>query len=347
VQANPSRIQNIAYIENMWPGLANFYFPGSATANYFVHLFDENAGSDMDALHTLDRVRGFAAPAGQCASYAGCFTFFTPQGSASPTWLNAGRSNYHAMTLTVRRPIRRGVGYDFNYTWSHSIDNGSAAESGAGQFGGVLQSVFFPQANRGSSDFDIRHNITANVVYDLPFGKGKSIGSSLPTAVDYVIGGWQVSSIMRYRSGLPFSVAGTGVWNTNYWIGGRADPLGPITNNTMGINQRSNPAVFPNTNAAANFTDQYGGRVGARNIIRGDNLINFDISLAKFFALPWGPSDNKHKIQLRGEAFNAFNHVNFGAPSLTLANPAVFGEITTLQAGTGPRVFQFALRYEF
>lgn len=347
VEANPSRISNIPYIENMWPTLANYYFPGSATANYYYHLFEENAGSDMDALHLLDRVQGYAAPAGRCASYAGCFTFFTPQGSAMPTWLNAGRSNYHAMTLTVRRPLRKGVGYDFNYTWSHSIDNGSAAESGAGQFGGTLQSVFYPNANRGSSDFDVRHNITANVVYDLPFGRGRMLGSGVPAFVDHVIGGWQVASIMRYRSGLPFSVSGTGIWNTNYWLGGRANPLGPITGNAMGINQRGNPAVFANTSASANFTDQYAGTVGARNIIRGDNLINFDLTLAKFFTLPWGPADGKHKIQFRAEAFNAFNHVNFGSPSLSLSTPATFGEITTLQTGTAPRQLQFALRYEF
>ncbi|BDC48380.1 hypothetical protein F183_A06960 [Bryobacterales bacterium F-183] len=347
VQATPGRIGTNAYIENMWPTLANFYFPGNATANYFYHLFEENAGSDMDALHLLDRVRGYAAPSGQCASYAGCFTFFAPQGSAMPTWLNAGRSNYHAMTLSLRRPIRKGVGFDFNYTWSHSIDNGSAAESGSGQFGGTLQSVFFPNANRGSSDFDVRHNITANGVYDLPFGQGKAIGGNVNGFINQFIGGWQVSSIMRYRTGLPFSVGGTGVWNTNYWLGGRADPKGPITNNIVGINQRGNPSVFPNTNATSNFTDQYAGRVGARNIIRGDDFLNFDISMAKFFTLPWGPSDNKHKIQLRGEAFNAFNHVNFGSPSLSLGNPAVFGEITTLATGAGPRQFQFALRYEF
>ncbi|MDX2180062.1 MAG: TonB-dependent receptor [Bryobacteraceae bacterium] len=345
VEANPGRISTVPYVENIWPGLRNFYFPGSATANYFYHIYAENQGSDMDGLHLLDRVRGYAAPAGQCASSFGCHTFFALQGSANPTWMNAGRSNYHAMTLSFRRALQKGFGYDFNYTWSHSIDNGSAAESGAGQFGGTLQSVFFPQANRGSSDFDIRHNINANTVIDLPFGKGKKFLSGIPAAADLLIGGWQTTAIVRYRSGLPYNIGGTGVWNTNYWLGGRAIPNGQAFDNSIGYNNRNNPSLFTTTAATSAFVDQYPGAVGSRAVVRGDNLINWDFAVAKFVPLPWGPSDNRHRMQIRAEAFNAFNNVSFTTPSLALSTAATFGEFSATSVPS--RVMQFALRYEF
>jgi hypothetical protein len=69
-------------------------------------------------------------------------------------------------------------------------------------------------------------------------------------------------------------------------------------------------------------------------------MSNFDLSLGKFFAMPF----EGHRIQVRAEAFNAFNNVNFLSPSLSLANPSTFGQFTNVMA---PRVMQFALRYEF
>ena len=73
----------------------------------------------------------------------------------------------------MRRVLSGGIAFDFNYTLSHSIDNSSGAESGAGTGGAILQDAFNTSAFRGSSDFDSRHNITADVLYELPFGKGK------------------------------------------------------------------------------------------------------------------------------------------------------------------------------
>ncbi len=340
VRATPGRMPVIPYIENMWPTLANYYFPGTASANYFYHLYSENDGSDMDALHLLDRVPGFATP-GQCVSRFGCHSFFAKQGSALPTWMNAGIANYHGMTLSVRRPLRKGFSYDFNYTWSHSIDNGSGAESGAGQFGGILQSVFFPGANRGSSDFDIRHNVNFNSVYELPFGKGRKFLSGANAVVNQAVGGWSIMTIMRYRTGLPINMGGSGVWNTNYWFSSRAIAKAPFTT-SIGFNNSGQPGLFPDKAVVSNFIDQYPGQTGTRAIVRGDNLMNWDIALGKRFFLPW----EGHSLQFRAEAFNAFNQsywLNSGI-SLAISAPATFGQFTQ---ASDPRVFQFALRYEF
>lgn len=340
VRANPGLMPSIPYVENIFPSLRNAYFPGSAAANYYYLLYNDNDGSDMDALHLLDRVPGFLTP-GQCVSVFGCHTFFARQGSALPTWMNAGLASYHGMTLSVRRPMKKGFSYDFNYTWSHSIDNGSAAESGAGQFGGILQSVFFASDNRGSSDFDIRHNMNANAVYDLPFGKGRKFLADAPAWVNQMVGGWSLMTIMRYRTGLPMVMGGSGIWNTNYWFSSRAIAKAPFRTQ-IGFNNTGQPGLFPDKAIVSNFVDQYPGRTGTRALVRGDNLMNWDIALGKRFFLPF----EGHTLQLRGEAFNAFNQhywSNSGS-SLSLSNPATFGQFTQ---ASDPRVFQFALRYEF
>src|SRR5260370_7421952 len=92
-----------------------------------------------------------------------------------PTWMNAGKAAYHGLTLSLRRGMSNGLSFDFNYTWSHSIDNGSAAESGSGQQGAAIQNIFNINEFRGSSDFYIRHNITANPLYDLPFSNATAL----------------------------------------------------------------------------------------------------------------------------------------------------------------------------
>ena len=92
-----------------------------------------------------------------------------------PMWMNAGEADFHGMTVSVRRRFSNGLQFDFNYTLAHSIDNGSAAESGAGEQGAAIQDIYNLSAFRGSSDFDIRNNFNANFMYALPFGKGKSL----------------------------------------------------------------------------------------------------------------------------------------------------------------------------
>jgi hypothetical protein len=340
VMAKPSLVPNNPFVQDLFPALTNFYFPGSASANYFYGIYGIYGGSYLDILHALDRIPGaFNTPNGTCASLHGCFTFFAPQGSSLPTWMNAGDADYHAMTVTVRRAFATGWSFDMNYTWSHSIDNASAAEGAAGQDGAVVQNVFFPSQFRGSSDFDIRQQVNANVVYELPFGKGKRFLHDAPGWANQIIGGWQVSSIMRFSSGLPTVIQGNYTWNTNYWQNSLAIPTGPFQRN-VGYDSLGNPSLFSDVSAVNSFADQYPGQTGARAVLRLAPITNFDFAVAKAFRLPW----EGHRIQFRAEAYNAFNKVNFTNPSLALYNPSTFGEF---QSSMPPREMQFALRYEF
>ena len=340
VRANPGIIAPQGWIENLAPGLAGYLFPGSATANYFGLVYDEYGGSDLDALNDLDRLRSPQFP--NCIMVTGCNTTFPLQNAGNRTWMNAGFANFHGGTLTIRRGLKNGFAFDFNYTLSHSIDNSSGAEGGAGTSGAVIQDAFDFGAFRGSSDFDIRHNISANGLYELPFGKGKAFANAMPGWADQIIGGWQVSSIMRYRTGLPTTVSSGGVYPTNYLNSAIAiaAPGATVPEGGSTYNQNNNPSVFGNTSVISSFVSQYPGRTGTRAITRLDDMINFDFAAAKYFRLPW----EGHKIQFRAEAFNAFNNVNFFDAQLRLDRASTFGEY---QRAMPSRVMQFALRYEF
>jgi hypothetical protein len=339
VMANPSLVPNNPYIQDMFAPVKNAFFPGSASANYFYGIYGVYGGSYLDMLHSVDRIPGEYTAPGTCASKYGCYTFFAPQGSSMPTWMNAGDANYDGGTFSLRRAFSSGLSLDFNYTLSHSIDNASAAEGSAGQDGAVIQNIFKPGEFRGSSDFDIRNLVNINVVYELPIGKGKPFWSGAPGWANEMFGGWQISSIMRFSSGLPSVVQGNETWDTNYWQNTLAIATAPFKTQTQ-IDSNGIPSLFSTTNAANDFADAYPGNVGTRALIRLAGMVNFDIGVAKSFPLPW----EGHRIQFRAEAYNAFNNVNFIQPSLALYNPSTFGEY---QSTMPPREMQFALRYEF
>lgn len=340
VAANPSLIPVQPWLENLAPGLKDLYFPGSATANYFDLVYNQYGASDLDALNDLDRISSPEFP--NCILITGCNTVFALQDAGLRMWSNSGNANFHGGTLVVRRALRNGLAFDFNYTLSHSIDNSSAAESGAGDGGAVLQDSFDLSAFRGSSDFDIRHNISANGLVELPFGKGRMLFANAPGWVDQFIGGWQVSTVMRYRSGLPSTITNNGVYPTNYLNSALAVPKPGVATPSGGgtYNQNGNPSVFGNTDAADAFSSQAPGRTGTRAITRLDDLLNFDLALARSFTLPF----EGHRVQFRAEAFNAFNNVNFFNPTLRLDQSSTFGEYQRAQPA---RVMQFGLRYEF
>jgi hypothetical protein len=331
----------IPFFENMFPRLANAYVPGTATQNFYHLSYAEYAGSFLDALNDTDRER---LADGTCYSRLGCNTFFALQNAGMRAWANAGSGVFHGGTLSIRRAVRNGIGFDFNYALSHSIDNASAAESGAGNGGAVLQDSFNPGAFRGSSDFDIRHNITANGVYELPFGLKKKYFSN-SRALDYLVGGWQLSGLMRYRSGLPTTLSFGDVWPTNYLNSALAILATGATmpETGAGYNAAGNPSVFRQrpTAAVESFAAQFPGRTGTRAILRLDDLVNYDVAMSKRFRMPW----EGHSIQFRAEAYNVFNNVNFSNLARRGDQPSTFGEFQGL--ASRPRELQFALRYEF
>jgi hypothetical protein len=334
VQANPSLLPVQPFFENIFPTAAGYKFNGSATANYYYTVYQTYAGSDLDALNDMDRLR---QPNGRCISVYGCNTFFANQMAGMSAWTNAGKAGYNGLNVVLRKQVSNGWGFDFNYTWSHSLDNVSGAESdGAG-----VQDAFNPDGYRGPSNFDIRHAVTANGVVELPFGHKKHYLNSMPRWADAIIGGWQIGLLGTMRTGTPSNISNAGLYPTNYLTSalGQLKEGASLPANHLYTDEKGIPSIFQSTTVVSLFEGQYPGTVGTRGIVRVPGSVNFDASLSKSFRLMEG-----HTLYLRGEAFNAFNHVNFRTPNLSLATPSTFGQLT---ATADARVMQFALRYEF
>ncbi|HEX8559246.1 MAG TPA: TonB-dependent receptor [Pyrinomonadaceae bacterium] len=254
---------------------------------------------------------------------------------------NLGSSSYNGMLLSLRRRFSQGLQFDFNYSWSHAIDNQSSITNTV--FGGLVCDVTNLRVCRGDADFDIRHLINVNGIWEIPVGRGKAFAGDAPGWLNAIIGGWQLSGIYTYRSGLPFSTT-TGSF-----------PVGFVFNS---------PAVFTGGNNAAaqgNIRDvgtsiQYfadaeavlasnrnprHGEIGNRNIFRGPSFWNVDTAVLKNFRLPWSETQ---RLQIRWESYNAFNHHSFGLPNANI-NSTTFGVITT--SASTAREMQFGIRYDF
>jgi hypothetical protein len=280
---------------------------------------------------------------------------FTSQFVSNYYLANKSFSDYNAMIVILRKRLSQGVQMDFNYTYSHSIDNFSGISRNNGNPFNNAQSVLCDATNlgtcKGNSEFDVTHQITGDVIYDLPFGRGKAFARNSSRWLDEIIGGWQVSGIYTWRTGFAFPVlsnASTVTFgNTAYPIfNGNTSALqvDPHTDSTL----PGNPIeLFKNTQAAlAAFSAPTGLQTGSRDELRGPHFVNVDLALAKSFPI-WG---EKYRLQFRAEAYNAFNHPNFALPSSININGTNFGQITSTSSTSGDqaaRVLQFALRFDF
>jgi len=262
---------------------------------------------------------------------------------------NQGASSYDGMLVSLRKRFSHGLQFDLNYTWSHSIDNGSSVVNTVA--GGLVCDLRDLRVCRGNSDFDIRHLVNANFIYELPFGRGRMFGSNVPGWANQIIGGWEVSGIFTARSGLPFGTTTTAFpvgFNFNspaaYNNGNVAALQGSIHDASNGTIQffADPAAVFDPANPTAGaIRFPHHGEIGNRNIFRGPGFWNLDTALLKNFQMPWSEHQS---LQLRWESFNLFNHHSFGLPAVGITG-TTFGTITT--SASAPREMQFALRYSF
>ncbi len=272
-------------------------------------------------------------------------------------WSSIGTSNYHALQVSLRKQFSHGLQFDFNYTFSKSIDITSAASrvgfsvygyQNIGLVGTRVANDFSRNLARAISDFDLTHQINLNWIADLPIGKGRALGRNASGVLNALIGDWQLSGLARWTSGFPFSVDGGQRWPTDWFLTAVAEMTAkPKT----GVFKRNGSvSVFADPVAAqSDFTLPLPGGVGSRNVLRGDGFASWDMSLGKRWAMPW----ESHSLQFRWEVFNVPNLTRFNAQGLGSSSlltsltqqPSNFGAYTSLL--TQPRVMQFALRYEF
>jgi carboxypeptidase family protein len=270
-------------------------------------------------------------------------------------WSSVGKSNYNALQVNLTKRTSHGVQFDLNYTYSKSIDITSGAarlgfspSDNIGAPGSRLVNAFDASGNRGVSDFDTTHQINANWIAELPFGRGKRFAANAGRAADAIIGGWQLSGLARWTTGFPFTVDNGQFWPTNWDEQGSATM---ITRPKTGAFRQpdGNVSVFANPTDALNndYIHTFPGGSGSRNVVRGQGYAGWDMGLSKRWNLFEG-----HSLQFRWEVFNVPNLHRFNvaaglgdnAPNLQQL-PQQFGDYTGLL--TQPRVMQFALRYEF
>ena len=280
---------------------------------------------------------------------------FTPQFVSNYYLSNKSYSAYNGMLVILRKRLSHGVQLDFNYTFSHSIDNFSAISRNNGNPFNNAQSVLCDAINlgtcKGNSEFDVTHQISGDVIYDLPFGRGKAFAHNASRWLDEMIGGWLVSGIYTWRTGFAFPVLSnastTTFGNSAYAIFDgntlalQADPHTDPNLPNNGIQLFKNPAA-----ALAAFSAPTGLETGSRDELRGPHFTNVDLAVVKNFPV----FREKYKLQFRAEAYNAFNHPNFALPASININGTNFGQITSTSSTSGDqaaRVLQFALRLDF
>ncbi|HEV2882448.1 MAG TPA: TonB-dependent receptor [Pyrinomonadaceae bacterium] len=248
-----------------------------------------------------------------------------------------GNSNYHSLQVRLQQRLTRGLAMLSSYTYSKSIDDASNFFTSAGD-------PNFPQDSqnlrleRGRSNFDVRHRLSASFSYELPFGRGRRfLGDD--GFVSTLLSGFQLNGIATVQSGRPFTVALLSeIDNSNT---GRST-LG------FGANDRPNVVSDPTAgnrtperwfNTAAFAFPAFGtfGNAG-RNILDGPGYQNVNASLLKNTRL-----SERLNLQLRLEAFNLFNHPNFNLPDNFLGSPT-FGQILSAR---DPRHLQFGAKLLF
>ena len=246
--------------------------------------------------------------------------------------LTDAQSFYNSFQLSVSKQYAHNFSWQAFYTWSHSIDDASTNFSiDAINEPPDTQDPFDRKGSRGRSGFDIRHTFVANVVYELPFGRGK------------IFGGWQLSAVANVHSNLPFTpvLSFDNADLQSLLTSERPDVVGnPYTGVCPSGSQVGTPSCWFNPGAFALPPPGQFGNAG-RNILRGPAFAQFDLALQKVFELKEG-----EKIVFGAEAYNLFNHPNFAVPSntqspLTLggSGDAVFRDATGAFANDVGRIF--------
>jgi hypothetical protein len=249
-----------------------------------------------------------------------------------------GRSWYNGLVAGANRRFTNGLSVQASYTLGKSVDEGSQAV-GSGDFNNSFQPPYgaIPELNKGLSDFDIRHNFSANATWQIPFG------DQLTGVAHGVAAGWQLSGIFTAHSGIPITPmlgfdraralprsGGAGQW----------PDLAPGCSNNPVL---GDPNQWFDTSC---FLLPAAGTIGnlGRNTVTGPGYEALDMALFKNLSL-----GGARRLQLRFEGFNITNHVNFGLPSTTVFSSSgpvsTAGQITSI-VGTA-RQFQFGAKITF
>jgi len=262
--------------------------------------------------------------------------------------LEEANSWYNAMQIRFQKRTTHHISFDGSYTISKSTDDSSA---GRNNFVGSLSNGTVQQLDR----LNLEHSIGANdtpqrlavaVIVDLPVGRKQWVGGDMNRALDAVIGGWSISTLITEQSGQPMALT---MANPRLANGSqRPNVVCPQLKTGVSIDdaartwQNATLLPFLNSNCFGDPGDQNPGNAPRYfSGLRVDGIHNVDLSLYKSFVPKEGA-----RIEVRADMFNFANHPRFGQPNSGVGDP-LFGTITSDAAGELPRYFQFGLRFEF
>jgi hypothetical protein len=261
---------------------------------------------------------------------------------AGISWEQDGiNSIYGGLQVRAERRVATGLSFIVSYAWGHAIDESSGTYI-EGQ-SDPAQQPNNRRAERSNSEYDVRHALTFSYIYDLPFGRGRQFLSGISRAADAIIGGWQFHGLTTLFTGDHRTTVGLSWDNLNNGGTSYADE---ICDPSLGRGRSSGQIVAKAFNTAC-FAPPAGGTIAVPNYqfgnaprhpITSPGVNNWDFALQKDFALR-----EQMRLRFTAEAFNGFNHPNFGPPNTTFGTPQ-FGTITSAADG---REIQFGLKFSF
>jgi hypothetical protein len=276
---------------------------------------------------------------------------------------NGPSDRYEAFMVELNRRFARGLSFNNSYTLSSNKTNalGTAPNSaigtgGQGDNGANVNNIYDIVSGMGNAYYDPTNSFVSTLVYDLPFGRGKTYYGSASRAADLAIGGWSVNGILFARSGF---------WETPYYPSSAYDASGTDPSERSVKQQRpdctagtrgylSNPTTSAFFNASAyNIPDHPVDAAGTAEpigrfgncgvgILEGPHTVTFSMSTGKTFRI-----NERFGIRYEAQFSNLFNVLNWGEPNMNITGK--FGQITNAQdvSQAGPRTIQMSLRFQF
>ncbi len=242
-------------------------------------------------------------------------------------------SSYNALVARFTKRFSNGLNVIVSYQWAKAIDNSSEAQSWEVNDPGP-RDINNWNLERSLSAHDIPQAVAVTMLYDLPIGKGKAVGNNINRIADALIGGWQLSGLMRYQSGIPINMSAPGngfgfAYNPPNISNGSAVSINdPTVYEWFNVNAFSKPAPYTIGTAPRRITQ-----------LRQDGTRNTDISLIKNFKV-W----ESVSAQFRADFLNLTNTPQFSAPN-TAVGSSTFGQVTS--QANAPRAIQFGVKLSF
>lgn len=354
---------------------------GTAAATTFL-----SSSSSINDLNTND-VGDFATRVDRTNIVANGFpaNYFRPNPQFTQIFFqdSGGDSYYHALIVAMRRRFEGGLDFGLSYTFSKSIDDMSVDPTGASTSGGLSTTnsrtptdIHNFLLDRSLSDFDNRHILLMNLLYELPFGRGKTFANGAPGWLNHIIGGWSFSGIFNFQSGEPYTIT-SGSRTANGGHVSSVQVVGPLDlGNLQFVPGTEGPVMYQTGPLITNAADPHfncrnvtgtqtffcipppGQNGQGRNFVQGPSFWNLDSGLMKNFRMT-----ERVNLQFRAEFFNILNHTNFENPrNATSGSPSIqsnsFGQTccvaaslpssaTVIAIGEPNRVIQFGLKLSF